>query len=554
MGPPPPRQGPCTALKIGAEALLARAHAPPPSFAEKAAGARSGIVPELASLAASASAETAASSTHLRHTKVYGGNVRSERRQLAEFRALLVERCGSLGDAWHLLLDRDVRGKLFLSDFSAACAELGWPGSARTLFNELDTSSAGCVQLADLLEPPPLEASSAVNGGDEGQGQGRGEEESDEALRALRMFFARARRCGPAGLPRLARTLGCSASAGGRCFDEQAFIKCCLAQGLGLGVEECRSVFRQLASTLPDAGSQGQQQLLLQGSRASPAAGGVAAALVDVGALMDRIRGRLSPGRSAAVREVWSQLDVEGRGCVDAHQLLARFDARWLPAVRYGETPVDVAQCQLLEGLGQGAGGMAPLLSVADATKTHPCTLEKAMARQRLTWARPPPGGAWDAPAGKPREPASRARGDVAKELAAQAPAVHADGPVTAADFVAYYTAVSTATPQDDLFFRVLRDPWVGHHRRQEAVSHRESHSARRAQEVPSRRKVLATFHDGSSRLVTLYNDVGLNEQSLRAGGGSCPWGFGDEVLPEVLRRLHEQGEEGIAKVKLVSD
>lgn len=527
-----------TALKIGAEALLARAHAPPPIGHEVAAGVRTGHGSEpegLGSIPAAAPAETDRSSRRLGRSAFHAGTqqqaplFQGEQSKLEEFCSLLLVRYGSLGEAWQRVLDPGRRGRVSFAELRAACLQLEWPGDALELFSQLDQDLKGYIEKTDLDGP------TAQRGGRPSSRQGESEQ-GDESLRCFRLFLARARRGGPSGISRLAKHFWSASKSG--LLDEESFVECCLAQQLGHGMQECRAIFLQLLAIMGGPQSCGATSH----NRVLQAAG-----------VMECIRGKLSPARLQVVQEVWSLLDPEGCGAVEAQTLLSLFDARWLPAVRYGEVTPEIAQREMLEGLG-----------LNDVSKEHPCLVGNAGVAKLLAleeaWGgrRPAPFGLLgttprDAPAGKPRI-TQRARGDVAEELALQSAEPLARGRVSAGQFLAYYSAVSTAAPHDDLFIRIVQDPWRSRAAREDALSVRASHSLSRKENASSMLKILASFEDGSSRVVLLRSDTGLDAHSRRSGaGGGQTWTLGPDAIPEVTRRLQEQGIKGIKKVKLLS-
>lgn len=68
---------------------------------------------------------------------------------VADLRRLLVERHGSLTAAW-AVMDSDHSGSLTYSEFLIACHQVGFAGSMRKAFQEMDTNGNGVVQLHEL--------------------------------------------------------------------------------------------------------------------------------------------------------------------------------------------------------------------------------------------------------------------------------------------------------------------------------------------------------------------------------------------------------------------
>lgn len=76
--------------------------------------------------------------------------VRLEAQSLAQLKAILVERFGSVVAAWDQALDKDGSGTLDYKEFTAACRELGLQGSMRSVFAELDKDGGGLISINEL--------------------------------------------------------------------------------------------------------------------------------------------------------------------------------------------------------------------------------------------------------------------------------------------------------------------------------------------------------------------------------------------------------------------
>jgi len=470
VAPPAPRSA--LALKIGAEALLGRAHGLPLGH-ERAAGIRTGQGPELEGpFNRTTAAEEGAQSSRLRHSSIYGGG--------------------------------------------------GTPASARAR-QVVQTASelmGGAAAAASSSRPPKQQAECGVGSqGDRTPG--------DDTLRYYRMFIARARRAGPHGIVRLRKAFE-AASKGGGLLDEDTFIQACLAQLLGHGVYECKCIFSQLRA---------------EQANADPGSSGRFGSSVHVDTIVEVVRGRLAPARAAAVRAVWSRLDPTGLGSVSCDALLAQFDVRRLPAVISGEVSMEVALRQFVEGLDIHGERMSDRSEFA---------LEEAYAKRR-----PAPTGALgtprDVPAGVPRmDGRLRGHADMAREVAGRPSVVRPDAQVSAADFEAYYTMLSVSMSDDDVFFASVRNPWTGREALEASQSFREAYKPKGAAKTQAYLRVFASFEDGSSRMVVLRNDEGLQHHTGSAGT-SCNqhWTWGKDLVPEVIRRLQEEGIEGVKSVKL---
>jgi len=70
-----------------------------------------------------------------------------------QFKALLMSSYGTIVRAWREGLDTDRNGILDWKEFQRACADVGYPGSRRALWNELDVDRSGGVSLKEIDEP-----------------------------------------------------------------------------------------------------------------------------------------------------------------------------------------------------------------------------------------------------------------------------------------------------------------------------------------------------------------------------------------------------------------
>jgi len=117
-----------------------------------------------------------------------------------------------------------------------------------------------------------------------------------------------------------------------------------------------------------------------------------------------------------------------------------------------------------------------------------------------------------------------------------------------------YYKMLSLSIPDDNIFERMLREPW----RAQEV--HELSQTARsllrgeaRPEAPPAAVRVVATLEDGSKRVLVLRDDSEIAKGSGRAGADHGQmWTWGKEVQPEVVRRLEKEGIRSIRNVRLV--
>merc|ERR1719188_2747070 len=106
---------------------------------------------------------------------------------------------------------------------------------------------------------------------------------------------------------------------------------------------------------------------------------------------------------------------------------------------------------------------------------------------------------------------------------------------------------LSASTPDDDVFFATVSNPWRGREVLEASRSFRESYKPKGAADNPAHLRVFATFEDGSSRMVVLRNDEGL-DRHCGSAGASChqPWTWGRDLHAEVIQRLRQQGIEDV--------
>eukprot|EP00929_Paragymnodinium_shiwhaense_P108394 TRINITY_DN74713_c0_g1_i1.p1 TRINITY_DN74713_c0_g1~~TRINITY_DN74713_c0_g1_i1.p1 ORF type:complete len:1150 (-),score=244.35 TRINITY_DN74713_c0_g1_i1:33-3482(-) len=88
----------------------------------------------------------------LRSQNGHSRSWRSERRgeSLAQFRAALVKREGNYARAWRLVLDPQRLGRLTQMDICKAAREIGFAGSVRRVWDELDTDRNGSITISEL--------------------------------------------------------------------------------------------------------------------------------------------------------------------------------------------------------------------------------------------------------------------------------------------------------------------------------------------------------------------------------------------------------------------
>lgn len=349
-------------------------------------------------------------------------------------------------------------------------------------------------------------------------------------------FLARVHGRGPHGFPAVAAVFR-EASADG-IIDNHEFGKVCMAEGLCRTFHECRCVFRLYS-------------LLAPGPNACGDVLDIHGRTMNIEGFLDALHGKMSPDRLSVVQEVWRGLDPEGRGEITSGHLFAKYDERRLPSVKYGVVECVEARRELVEAF--CASGQEPFENVdldkADFSLTEARTGRRGKPIGLL-------GSNVYTPAGKPGSfHVSRAHSDLVRERAALAPAIDLHKRVTAQDFEDYYSLISDATADDELFFRIARDPWTGPEARKEATAFRVQLDRSKYTDAkpPACFRVVAFFKDGSQRPVILRDDDGLQELAHGGGGVHCNqmWTWGSGVKREVIQRLERQGISGIQTVRL---
>lgn len=350
----------------------------------------------------------------------------------------------------------------------------------------------------------------------------------------VRKFMLCARRLGARGLPRLAQALQAEAGAD-NALAEKSFEKVAMAEGLCTFLDGCKRIFQHFKM--------------------------VGGGAVRVEMLMKCARGVMPGKRLEAVREVWQGLDPQGLGYVDVAHLMAAFDPRCLPAVRYDGLTMDLARREYLEGLG--------VCRFTVDCKNDAFALEEASAGRRpLPIGAPAPdmrvprharvqgaGAATLAPAGKegPSSEVPRRRSDFIDEVNARPSRVQMDSRILPVQFESFYTALSHGITDDRLFERTLRDPWKSLHLHENSMAARWDMSPGRRRGPPKAPKfrMSAIFEDGSHRVVLLSNIDGISDAIGHAGVHcSQMWSWGPGVKAEIIRRLEEEGVCGVVQVK----
>eukprot|EP00419_Tripos_fusus_P054037 CAMPEP_0172804822 /NCGR_PEP_ID=MMETSP1075-20121228/5434_1 /TAXON_ID=2916 /ORGANISM="Ceratium fusus, Strain PA161109" /LENGTH=597 /DNA_ID=CAMNT_0013643475 /DNA_START=25 /DNA_END=1814 /DNA_ORIENTATION=- len=79
--------------------------------------------------------------------------VKAESRPKQQFKELLLKSYGNILRAWRQCLDRDGNGMLDFKEFSKACADVGYAGSRRELWTDLDADNNGGVSLKEIDRP-----------------------------------------------------------------------------------------------------------------------------------------------------------------------------------------------------------------------------------------------------------------------------------------------------------------------------------------------------------------------------------------------------------------
>mmetsp|Transcript_66842 Transcript_66842/g.116224 ORF Transcript_66842/g.116224 Transcript_66842/m.116224 type:complete len:581 (-) Transcript_66842:96-1838(-) len=349
-------------------------------------------------------------------------------------------------------------------------------------------------------------------------------------------FLARVHGRGPHGFPEVAAFFRAAAVDG--VIGQETFGKVCMAEGLVRTFFESRNVFRLYSRLAPGPDASGD--VLEEEDRT-----------MDIEGFLIELRGKLSPERLSVVQEVWRRLDPECQGEIESGHLFANYDERRLPSVKYGVVECVEARRELVEAF--GASGQEYFPSV-DLDKADFSMTEALQGRRNKPIGLL--GSNIHAPAGKPRCPLIKRRhADIVHERAEQAPAIDLHKPITADDFEAYYALISGATFDDELFFRIARDPWTGLQAHNEATALRVhlERSKFTDSKPASCFRVVAIFKDGSQRPVILRDDEGIQEAAYGGGGVHCNqfWSWGAGAKKEVIKRLEQQGISGIQTVRL---
>eukprot|EP00929_Paragymnodinium_shiwhaense_P069779 TRINITY_DN35210_c0_g1_i1.p1 TRINITY_DN35210_c0_g1~~TRINITY_DN35210_c0_g1_i1.p1 ORF type:complete len:502 (+),score=106.26 TRINITY_DN35210_c0_g1_i1:77-1582(+) len=355
---------------------------------------------------------------------------------------------------------------------------------------------------------------------------------TDEELRYLQTFLAKARRRGARSIRELEVALRRAAVAAkpggsGDKLDHKTFAHFCIAEGFLRSYREVDLVCNQLAK---------------------PGSGGVLE--IDIDSVVAEARGALTASRAAIVRAVWQKLDATGKGCVKVKDVLSAFDPCQMPCCRLGAMTPAQARLQLLEGLGI-EGWTTPSDSAGWQFGASFAMDEVAAGRR----AKPigAPGKPLHAPAGKPGDQRASVRptGDVKRELKGQPTDVLEEREVTFEEFEAYYTAVSTTMSDERQFKDFVELAWVGADVHAKAEARRTVYEISKTERAPAIINIMTTFEDGSRRKVVLADDEGLAEGLHRAGTENGQiWSWGPEIYPELVCRLRKQGIEGIKSIK----
>lgn len=351
---------------------------------------------------------------------------------------------------------------------------------------------------------------------------------------------ARAKGKGAKSLPKLRAVFEAVATQGALSAD--AFTKVAMETGLCKSFHESRCAFRLFAG-IP--------------SEAAGAGANACVGTLSVDVLMEKLFGSMSPERTAVVREVWRRFDREDRGLVEMRDLLAAFDPRRLPYVRYGEIDHVEALRVFIQALGADDSMVSERENVV-MTKLQDLAHNEVSAGRRppLTGGRRSPletaAGKPSGGPGRPSIPESRRfEKDAELELAARRPEVNQSKLVSLAEFEAYYNSISIVTQTDSVFDSIVRSPWESANVHREALAPRMLEKSKPKERIPAAYRVVAFFEDGSRRMLCLQDDTGLQEVCQGAGGTHCNqlWTWGPKVKQEVMRRLEAEGHRGIVSV-----
>lgn len=352
----------------------------------------------------------------------------------------------------------------------------------------------------------------------------------------VQRFLARARGRGVRGIPKVLEAFE-SVSINGL-LDLTAFTKIAMDLGLCRSCFECRCAYRFFAE---------HPERTLRGVPL------VSSGLLPYDFFLMKFREPLPAKRAAIIRDVWCRFDPEDTGAVEMRDLMAVFDARYLPYVKNGEVNIDEAVREFVEAF-DASGSLIPVPEKASFA------LSEAVARRRpqLTGGRSTP---LESAAGRPSNPdrpsipeSRRAEGDYLRELSARRPEVDLSKRISAQDFEAYYACISMAIQDDMAFAEVARGPWTAAKIHEEAMLLRHRHERRRQKEhVPASFRILAIFKDGSRKILPFRNDIDLQEVTQAASGIHCNqmWTWGPNVQEEVKKRLEADGYHGISFVRL---
>lgn len=348
--------------------------------------------------------------------------------------------------------------------------------------------------------------------------------EDDFTERCVRQFISGVRRLGSRGLPRISQAFH-DVSVSDGTLDEAGFTKVALAEGFCRDLSASSRVFRHFK--LAGCGK------------------------VRVDAIMTAARGLLQGARLRIVRDVWNKLDPDGRGFIEVSTLMAKFDARRLPAAMNDGVSLETLRREFLEGLG--------VSSRTIMTRDQTFSLEEAEARRRPVPNGHPGGGPIMAPAGKPGENSffPRERGDFIQELKSRHPVAHPGAQVTVQKFEEYYAALSTGMLDERIFEKTVRDPWEAQQVHEDAMLPRiDIYAKKKKNPIKPQFRVIATFKDGSQRVVLFSNVDGMSD-AFGHGGVNCNqvWSWGQskpEFQAELIRRLEDEGVRDVSYARVV--